>query len=59
MHVHVYVHVHVHVAHAYIHVPKLAQVSGFHSLSSPPLHPLTSRGERGEERVPSDVMEVP
>ena len=40
-------------------VPMLAHVSGFHSFSRPPLHPLTSRGERGEGRTPREVMEVP
>ena len=42
-----------------LYIPMLAHVSGFHSFSRPPLHPLTSRGERGEDRTPREVMEVP
>jgi len=37
----------------------LLNVSGLHSLSSPPLHPLTSRGITGEDRAPRDMMVLP
>ena len=37
----------------------LAHVSGFHSLSPPPLPPLTSSGVSGEDKTPREVIEVP
>ena len=39
--------------------PMLAQFSGLQSLRMPPLQPLTSRGRRGEERVPREWMVLP
>ena len=39
--------------------PILAQLSGFHSLSSPPLQPLTSIGMIGELRIARELMLLP